>query len=159
MTRENENVQRWRKTKRGLVTNLYSKMKSRRNVEFSLEWIHSFSESKKFDRLFLEWVKFGYEKKFKPTIDRINCKSDYTKRNVQWLSWADNRFKQTMERRARKGPVIQLDGLSVVARFRSQREVVKKTGIRQGNISSVLNGRRKLAGGFSWQYENPELLK
>jgi hypothetical protein len=149
-----ENTRRWRKTKRGLVTNLYHKLKARREVEFSLEWLHSFSNCRKFDRLFEEWEKSGYRKEFKPTIDRVNCKIDYTKSNVHWLSWAENRFKQTMERRCRKGRVIQFHGDKRVKVYRSQREAVISTGISQGNMSYCLNGKRETAGGYSWKYEN-----
>jgi hypothetical protein len=154
-----ENTRRWRKTKRGVVTNIYSKMKERNDVDFDLEWLHEFAKLKKFDRLFLEWEKSGYNKQFKPTIDRILRSKGYTKKNIQWLSWAENRYKQTMERRSRKGPVLQMMGSLIIAKYGSQRLAVKATGISQSNISECLNGKRKTAGGYSWIYEHQELLE
>lgn len=152
-------VAQWRKTKRGLVTNLYNKMKSRHPIDFDLLFLHEFAQHKKFNRLFDEWVRSGYQKNFKPSIDRINHHLPYLKTNIQWLSWGDNRHKQTMERRCRKGSVLQLlDGV-VIAVHKSQREAVAKTGFSQGNISSVLNGHRPVVGGYTFKYQNPELLK
>ncbi len=150
----------WRKTKRGVVTNIYSKMKYRYPVEFDLQWLHDFAQCKKFDRLFSEWERSGHQKKFKPTIDRISRKHSYMKNNVQWLSWGENRFKQTMERRRRKGPVAQIKDGKVIEIHRSQREAVRATGICQSGISMTLLGSRSHAGGYSWAYihENKELL-
>lgn len=149
---------RFRRTKRGLVTNLYHKLKSRNEVAFSLEYLHEFSNCKKFDRLFSEWQRSGYNKNDKPSIDRISNKKGYLMDNIQWLSWAENRHKQTMERRSRKGHVIQIKDGIVIATFKSQREAVKRTGIPQGNMSAVLNGRRSHCHGFKFIYEHPHLL-
>ena len=154
-----KNTRNWRKTKRGLITNLYHKMKSRHPIELSLEDLHSFSECPKFERLYFEWVKSGYDKQFKPSIDRINNKIGYTYKNIHWLTWSENRYKQTMERRSRKGKVYQIMGNKVVNIYKSQREAVLATGLSQGNMSMVLNGKKKLCGGYKWSYENPELLK
>jgi len=162
-----ENTRRFRKTKRGVITNSYHKMRSRRPVEFTLIWLHAFSNCKKFDRLYSEWVKSGYAKEFKPSLDRINCKQDYTCGNIQWLSWSENRYKQTMERRCRKGKVLQMQGEKIIKIHKSQRMAVMNTGISQPNISSCLNGKRENAGGYGWKYEdewkhenqNPELLE
>ena len=158
MERVIENTAKWRKTKRGLITNLYGKLKERNEVTFTLNYLHDFSNCKKFDRLFLEWEKSGYEKLKKPTIDRINNKYGYSERNIQWLSWGDNRYKQTMERRSRKGVVIQLLNGIEVARFKSQKECVLKTGLTQSNISMVLSGKRNHVSVYTFIYENPELL-
>lgn len=147
-----ENTARFRKTKRGVVTNLYSKLKSRNTVEFDLEYLHEFAKCKKFDRIFNEWVKSNYHKQFKPSVDRINNKKHYTKNNIQWLTWAENRYKQTMERRSRKGRVAKIMGNKIIEIFISQRVAVLKTGLSQGDISMVLNGKRNYCGGYKWAY-------
>jgi len=156
-----ERTRRWRKTKRGLVTNLYHNMKGRHPVKFDLEWLHSFADCQKFNRLYDEWVTSKYSKQRKPSIDRINRKKGYLKDNVQWMTWAENRYKQVMERRCRKGPVAQTMDGEVVRVYSSQREAVMQTGLSQGNMSAVLNGKRNLCGGYQWVYiyENPELLE
>jgi len=151
----------YRKTKKGLVTNLYHKMKSRHEVDFQISKLHEFSECQKFSRLYEEWVKSGYKKKFKPSIDRINNKKHYSLGNIQWLTWAENRYKQIMERRDRSPKVAQMLNGICINTYKSQREAVKQTGVSQANLSSALNGRRHTCGGFEWIYiyENPELLQ
>jgi hypothetical protein len=63
-----------------------------------------------------------------------------------------------MERRCRKGAVLQMQGVKIIQKFKSQRQAVIDTGISQSNMSSCLNGKRQTAGGYNWIYENPELL-
>ena len=41
-----------------------------------------------------------------------------------------------------------------MAKYRSQREAVLKTGISQGNMSECLNGKRKHCEGFTFMYED-----
>ena len=153
-----QNTQRYRLTQKGLITNLYNKLKERNNVDFTREFLQEFSKCKKFERLYSEWIKSDHNKQFKPSIDRISNKKHYSKDNIQWLTWAENRYKQSMERRSRKGSVIQLVGDKIITKYKSQREAVLKTGISQGNMSEVLNGKRQTACGYKFIYENPELL-
>lgn len=154
------NTRRYRKTAKGVLTNSYSHQRSRRHVEYSLAEFHEKAFcSNRFQRLYAEWVKSGYQHHLIPTVDRINSKKGYTLDNIQFLTWEDNRYKQRMERRSRKGVVIQLKDGVEVARFKSQKEAVKKTGFNQSLISAVLNGRRNNTGGYQFIYENPELLK
>jgi hypothetical protein len=154
-----QNTQRYRLTQKGLITNLYNKLKERNQVDFSRDFLQEFARCKKFERLYSEWVKSNYNKQFKPSIDRISNKKHYSQDNIQWLTWAENRYKQSMERRCRNGAVYQMIGNRIVRRFKSQREAVIKTGISQGNMSGVLTGKRETAGGYKFIYENPELLK
>lgn len=152
-----DNTRRWRKTRRGLVTNLYTKMKTRKKVSLTLDELHKFSECQKFNRLFIEWERSGHKKQFKPTIDRINYKNGYEYGNIQWLSWADNRYKQRMEivplRATRIGRFM--DEI-LIEEYKSVKDAVIKTGIAQASISSCLSGRLKTAAGFIWKYLEPQ---
>lgn len=165
MSRLLENTKKYRETRKGVLTNIFHHMKARRTVNFSLSDFHErFLNDKKYVRIHAEWLKSGKNKMNKPSIDRISRKLDYTMENIHLVTWAENRYKQTMERRSRKGPVIQVSNGEVVAKYTSQRDAVKKTGFAQGNMSSVLNGKRSHCGGFQFLYEsnihqNPELLK
>lgn len=150
---------KYRRSKKGLLTNTYNKQKERSRIKkiplpsYSLKELHDkFLDDKKFNRIYNEWIKNNYHKQFKPSIDRINYKKPYTLRNIQILSWAENRFKQTMERRSRKGKVAQMLGDKIIKTYNSQRIVVKETGLSQSNISMVLNGKREYCGGYKWKY-------
>ena len=156
-----ENTQRYRRTKKGILTNSYSKQKSRHAVEYNLTELHDkFMFDDKFDRIYKEWKNKGYKKELKPTIDRINCRLGYTLSNIHALTWEENRYKQRIELKfLRARPIVAAVDGEEKYRFKSVSQSVKETGIHQGNISSCLTGKRKKAGGFNWFYENPELLK
>lgn len=100
----------------------------------------------------MEWVKSGYKKQMKPTIDRISNKKPYLKNNVHWLPWHENRFKQKMERRSRKGRVAQILCGEVIKIFNSQMDAVKILGLSQSRLSFALNGKVEFAGGYQWKY-------
>ena len=149
------NTQKYRKTKKGVLTNSYNHQKQRRKVNYSLkEFQNKFLTNKKFIRLFNEWIKASCIRELKPTIDRISSKKGYVKDNIQMLTWAENRFKQRMETkifRAKKC-YMGLNG-KIVKVFNSQWEAIKKTGLSQGNLSMALNGKRKTCGGYNWSYD------
>lgn len=139
---------------------MYSKQLERSRIrgfpmpDYSLKWLHdTFLTDIKFKRLYAEWVKSGYDKWKKPTIDRINRLKPYAKDNIQLLSWADNRAKENNERKSRKGRVIQYKDGVEVARYASQKQLIKQTGFTQGLVSEVLNGKRKQYKGYTFRYE------
>ncbi len=156
-----QDTKKFRKTPRGVLTNMYCHQKSRRIVKYTLEELHNkFLNDRKFIRLMEEWKKNRYDKKYKPTIDRIDCKKPYTLTNIQCLTWTENRYKQRMElKRIRAKKVYQITGNKIVDVHSSVTRAVKKTGLCQSGISMCLNGKRKYCGGYRWSYENPDLLK
>lgn len=151
-----KNTERYRKTKKGVLTNIYNHQKNRNIVEYSLkEFQDRFIDDKTFKKLYDEWVKHNYNKQYKPTIDRIDCFGTYNFKNIHWLSWADNRYKQRMElKRIRSRKVLMLKDGEVVREFNSQRQAIIETSLSQGNLSSCLNGRRKYCGGYEWKYKD-----
>lgn len=150
-----EATKKFRKTKKGILTNSFSRQKNRKEVSYSLKELHDkFLYDKRFDRLFNEWVKSGYNKQFIPTIDRINCKKGYDLNNIHCMTWAENRYKQRMETnifRAKK--IVCFKNGVIIKKYDSVSDAVRSTGIMQGNISSCLTGKRKSCGGFTWEYD------
>lgn len=160
-----ENTSKYRKTKKGVLTNIYHHCKSRRNIEFTLkEFQIKYLEDNTFNKLYNEWVKNNYNIQFKPTLDRIDCLKNYSFDNIHWLSWNDNRYKQRMElKRIRAKKVLMIKENMIIKEFNSQREAVLETGLSQSNLSLCLNDKRKYCGGYQWkykdEYDNPELLE
>lgn len=157
-----KNTQKYRKTKKGVLTNMYNHMKNRHKVDFTLKQFHSmFLEDRKFINLFNNWVKSNYNIQLKPSLDRTNPRKHYHRDNISMMTWAENRFKQSSYdgKLGRKPAVLQILGDKVIERYESQRVAVQKTGLSQGCMSMVLNGKRKTVGGYKFIYENPELLK
>lgn len=149
-----EATNKYRKTKKGVLTNIYSHCKSRRNVYFTLNEFHEkYLNDKKFIRLYDEWVSHNYNIQYKPTIDRIDCLKDYSFDNIHLLTWSENRYKQRMEfKRIRARKIYALKENEIVMQFKSVSDAVRKTGLHQGNISSCLSKKRKYCGGYLWVY-------
>ena len=57
------------------------------------EWCKETEE--KFMHLYKIWEASGYERRYCPSVDRIDNKRGYTKDNIQWLSLAENCRKYT----------------------------------------------------------------
>ena len=159
------NNKKYRKTKKGVLTNIYNHCKNRRNVNFTLnEFQDKYINDSKFIKLYNDWVKHNYNIHYKPTIDRIDCFKNYSFENIHWLSWEENRYKQRMElKRIRAREILKIQNGKIIKRYKSQQEVIKETRVSQGNLSLCLNNKRKHCGGFEWKYadiyENSELLK
>ena len=75
-----ENTRRYRKTPKGVLTNMYSHMKDRHSVQFTLKEFHKrFLTDRKFKRLFKEWENSSYDKQLKPSLDRTDPRKPYTR--------------------------------------------------------------------------------
>lgn len=155
----------YRRTKKGVLTNIYNHCKNRRKVNFTLqEFQNKYIDDKKFVELYNNWIKHYYEQQYKPTIDRIDCLKDYSFDNIHWLTWEENRYKQRMEfKRIRARKVLMVKDGKIIKQYKSQTEAVNKNKISQGNLSSCLNRKRKYCNGYEWYYadiyDNPELLE
>ena len=96
---------------------------------------------------------------------------DYDKSNLRWCTYSENMNNPlTLKRKSGDNhpkpmlgkygkenhlskPIIQftLDG-ELVRKWDCTRMVEQQLDIRHNNISKVLNGERKTAGGFKWEY-------
>lgn len=157
MEENNEKIRAWRKTRRGLVTNIYDKITRRgRVVDFDLEYLHEFAKCKKFERLYADWIASGYKRNLRPCVDRMNAKKGYLKTNIQWLSVRDNNLKGVMEKKIGKKykKVLQIKDGVVINSFRTQAQAGLHVGLRQADISIAISGNNRTAAGFQWKYSD-----
>jgi len=47
-----------------------------------------------FEELYNNWVKHGYDKWYKPSVDRLNDDKGYSFSNIQLVTWKENSDKQ-----------------------------------------------------------------
>ena len=89
-----------------------------------------------------------------PQVNHLDC--DRRNNNVSNLEWCNNSYNQIYREKfgisateSRGVPIfaINLD-TQEVSRFRSQNEASRTLGINQGNINSVIKGKRKQAGNY-----------
>lgn len=164
-------TEKYRKTPKGVLTNMYQHMKLRHKVDFDLKTFHSlYLTDKKFLQLFNKWLRSGCLKSLKPSLDRIDNKKHYSLDNIQMMTWAKNREKQSKVdgKKGTSPPVLQILNGKVIRKFQCQRDVVNILGIHQGNLSQMLNGKYKYKNlqGYQFEYEiigniyeNKEFLK
>lgn len=161
-------TEKFRRTEKGVITNLYQKLKKRNNnngfgdVPFDLKHFYDWSmEDRNFHRLFRIWMLDNYSKASKPSVDRINPLVGYEFDNMQWLSWNENYYKGIYEvaKKKEKPVAMYKDGV-YIGKFRSVRDAQYFLDMKSnGNISSVLSGKRNSTHGYYFEYINPELLE
>lgn len=75
----------------------------------------------------------------------------YSPQTCMWITVLEN---TTEANKSRVKEVYQYDLESnFIAKYASQAEASRHTGISQGNIGQVLKGYRTKAGGYKWQYQ------
>ena len=171
ITAKKEAVNKFRKTKKGLITKIYSQQKSsaeKRNMTLPTytnkelqEWATS---QVNFDILYTNWVSSKFDNKLIPSIDRIDDSKSYTLDNIQLTTWIENKNKHEQQvangEKEHKGnphrAVIKcdMDGNEICEYF-SLKYAERKTGICASNIHNVCNGKYgfKTAGGFKWKFK------
>ena len=154
-------TKKYQRTKKGLLTTILQRQKytskSRQwpPPNYSLQQLRDkFLNDQKFNSIYKNWIKNGYQYYDAPSIDRVDYKRSYTLDNIQILSWRDNRRKADFngnEHSTTEVIMLDMNG-SFIKKFPSIKEAVKETNCNQGNISSVCLGLRNHTGGYKWQY-------
>lgn len=146
------------KTYKGRLQKMLSNMKKRakeRGYECNISFqdFNKWSLDNGYEDLYKAWKESNYSQNLVPTVDRLNALGKYEFSNMQLLSYEDNISKSRKEHKTSWKPISQIDPNTgmVIASFNSIAEATKHTHITGSNISRVLNGIRKSAGGFLWK--------
>lgn len=155
-------IKKYRKTQKGVLTNIYDHIKRRNKERFGLELnftCKQFQEKYINDYNFLDaynsWVDSGYEYYKKPSVDRKNPNMPYIFENMQFMTWEENRKKGEKERSriVTSVSMFDLDG-NHIKDFVSIKEAVKETGLNQSGITSCCCGRYRQTGGYVFKYKS-----
>jgi len=152
------------KTKKGLISSIYKNQKTNsklRNYEepkytkLELEnWLYS---QNNFETLYNNWIKSNYNKKLRPSVDRLNDYKEYSFDNIQLITWEENNKK---EREKSKKSINQYNkDLKLINSFNSIKEASFITNISQNSINNNLKKLSKTSGGFIWKYNKNKIKK
>jgi hypothetical protein len=100
----NSVTKKYEKTKKGFLVRTYRNMLSRvtgvtkkkNHLYLGLKILdknvfYDFSISnKEFNLLFSDWEKINYNRKFTPSIERIDSKKGYSLDNIEWITFSEN---------------------------------------------------------------------
>jgi hypothetical protein len=159
------NLKSWR-TKRGLITTIYSHQRSKsreRNHElpdYSREELEKWlSTETNFNKLFDDWVKSNYSKWKTPSVDRINDYKPYCFSNIRLVTWEENFYKHHKDRKEGRNnkhskSVIGINNTTNEEKeYYSIREAARQTGANQSDISKVCKDIYKQIKGYSFKYK------
>ena len=137
--------------------------------DYSSDELYSwFMSSNQALQVYNNWVKTGYDKENKPSIDRLDNNKTYVFSNIECVTWYENK------QRAYKGirdntienstllnnghrPVCQFDlGLNKIATFISLSEASRLTGIDHRGISRCCKEEKAAYKNYLWCYANRE---
>lgn len=161
-------TQKYRLTPKGILTNIYHKQIERCNKknlplpEYSLIELHEmFLKNSLYLELYDKWIMSGRQYYDKPSIDRKDPDKGYAKDNIQIMTWGENREKGDFENAVRFTTAIEMfdRDSNKIREFESIKEAVKETGLHQGLIVMVCQGKRNHTGGYIFRYRGDKFRK
>jgi hypothetical protein len=149
----------WKKTLIGKTSTMYdgirrrSKEKWLSEPEFTIEEFREWFLVNNGEIAYKKWAKSNYNKKFAPSVDRIDCRKKYTFDNMQIITWKENIAKGGKEKIlvwGKEVKQIDKDGYIVMI-YKSPTEAAK---ILNCNSKSIQSAARKKDNynGFRWEY-------
>jgi len=159
----------WKKyyrSEKGVIRTIYksqtqnSKKRSQVKPSYSKKELSSWLYSNGFKELYISWVNSGFKKDKKPSVDRIDDFKPYTMSNIKLGTWHENKqhqYQDIVNGVSTSGlmckAVLQYSkNKDLVAKYVSQSEACRQTGISNASISACCRGKTKTAGGYYWVY-------
>lgn len=165
--KENKNYIKYEKTEKGVIRVIYktqkgnSKRRSHIPPNYSKEELKVWLYINGFKALFDTWVASGYEKRLKPSCDRLDDYKGYSLDRLRLVTWGENKDKQTEEillarstsgEKCKTVEQLSLDGV-LIKEFISASEAGRICNIDVRHISNCCLGKRKTSHGFKWKYK------
>lgn len=149
------------RTKDTLIRRMYnrqvhsSKERNHCKPSYTFEWYKEWCMKQElFHRLYDNWVKNNYNKKYTPSGDRIDSRKPYTKNNIQLMTWDENDKKGKMELR-KKVYRYNLNG-KLIKVYNSKDSIKKELKI--SHINYYIDNRRIFLGSL-WENEKRNIKR
>lgn len=109
----NSATYRYEKTPKGFLMRLYRNMKSRiSGVQKKKHHLYQGKElldkntfygwaenNQSFWKLYSKWIMSNYNRKFTPSVDRVNSNKGYSLDNMEWITHSENSRRGSVSRR------------------------------------------------------------
>ena len=122
------------------------------------EWV---TTRPNFKTLYVRWVRSGYDKMKRPSVDRLEDSKGYSFDNIRLVTWEINNNKRLTDLRSGKlvhgnKPQKAVTGThkttNKVVKFPSASQAARELNVCRSEISVCCNGKAKSAGGYYWQF-------
>jgi len=160
---EYANEDSYSKTKKGVIRTIYktqvqsSKKRGHDKPKYDKQQLANWMLSNGFDELYERWVKSGYNKDLKPSIDRIDDFDGYSFVNIRLGTWRENKDHQadditngtgTSGRRC-KAVECYKDGV-MINKYHSYSEAARQVGYSFDRV--LKSGNKDGKNGYIWRY-------
>lgn len=150
----------YKKTKEGVIHNIYyaqcgnSKKRNHTPPKYTKKELVLFlKNNNKFKEIYDNWVKSGYQRGLRPSLDRIKENIGYSFDNIEITTWKANNHKSFEDNKKNNTKeVIQFKNGIEIKRYYSASEAHRQTKINRGHINEVCRAERGQAGGFYWSF-------
>jgi hypothetical protein len=157
--RDSDSQNRWRRTKRGVLSTIYHSELRRSTLEgwpkpdYDLAYLlERFLDDPAFNALYDAWVAAGHPKMLKPSLDRINASLPYLRTNIQIMTFEDNLRKAVSMEYARTEVVMcDRDGKEL-RQFSSMTEAADYVGGTVSKIARACRDQNYTHCGYRWKY-------
>jgi len=121
------------------------------------KWIYKQSN---FEEIYNNRVEFWYKKDLKPSVDRLYDYKWYSLKNIQLMTWWENKAKWHLDRKKwrnnkhSKSVIWTCTRTWETVKFYSTIEASRQLSISQSSISNCCNWKTKYTWDYKWEFIN-----